>query len=136
LREGVFLDVEVSACGGCGSGDDERNVCPILPPLSLPDGVEAFEDAGGGDEDRRDAMAWEALFEPLIVPSLDDFFGLFSGVGESEADSEVEAELRRLRTGWRETGGFLERLPPRLPTLTSLTFATGGEESSEEDDCS
>jgi hypothetical protein len=88
----VFLDVEVSACRGCGSGNDERNVCPFLPP---PDNVEVFENAGGGDEDWRDAVTWEAFFEPLIVPSLGDFFGLFSGGGESEADSEVEAELRR-----------------------------------------
>ena len=50
LREGVFLDVGVSACGGCGSGDDERNMRPFLPPASLPDGVEVFEDAGGDGE--------------------------------------------------------------------------------------
>lgn len=91
----VFLDVEVSACRGYGSGDGERNVCPFLPPPNLPDSVEVFENAEGGDEDWRDAVTWEAFFEPLIEPSLDDFFGLFSGGGESEADSEVEAELRR-----------------------------------------
>ena len=80
-------------------------------------------------------MAWEAFFEPPIVPSLDNFFGFFSGAGESDADSEVVAELRRLRTGWSETDGFWGRfVPPRLPTLTSLVFPTG-EESSEEDDC-
>ena len=50
LREGVCWDVEVSACGECGPGD-ERNMFPFLPPPSLPDGVEVFEDAGGGDKD-------------------------------------------------------------------------------------
>jgi hypothetical protein len=126
----------MSACGECGPGDGERNVFPFLPPPSFLDCVGAFEDSGGGDEDWRNAVTWEAFFEPLIVPSLDDFFGFISGVGESEADSEVVVELRRLRTGWRETGGFLERLvPPRLPTLTGLVLPTC-EESSEEDDCS
>jgi hypothetical protein len=133
LREGVCWDVEVSASGKCGPGGDECNVFPFLPPPSLPDGVEVFEDAGGGDEDWRDAVAWEAFLEPPIVPSLENFFGFFSGVGESEADSEVVAELRRSRTGRCETGVFLERLPPRLPTLPSLVFPTS-EESSEEDD--
>lgn len=95
LREGVFLDVGVSACEGCGSGDGERNLCPVLPPPRLPDGVEIFEDAGGGDEVWRDVVAWDTFLEPPMMPSLDGFFGLFSEDGESEADSEVEAELWR-----------------------------------------
>jgi hypothetical protein len=67
---------------------------------------------------------------------LEDLFGFFCGRGESESESELVADIRLLGAGCLETGGCLERLPPRLPTLVGLTFAVGGGESSEEVECS
>ena len=140
LREGVDADVGGSISGGEWSGVDGRAVRSFFPPSapSLRDGVEAFEDAGNGEVDLRDAVRCEAFFEPPRLPSLEDF-GFLSGSGESDSDSEVVAEAVATAVAdfprWSAEGcefrGALARLALRLPTLEGLIFVSGDGESSE-----
>jgi hypothetical protein len=63
------------------------------------------------------------------MPNLEDLFSLSASGGESEPETELVLDVRRL-------GGVWERLPPNLPTLINCDLPTGDGESSEEDVCS
>jgi hypothetical protein len=96
LREGACCDVEIWGREWDRVGDDEHLVWSFLPPSvpSLRDGFEWFGLTASADGDCADVVASGAFLLPPRVPSLEGFFGLLCGRGESESGGELANEAR------------------------------------------